>query len=321
MSAGEALKAAIEAAAGGPLRGHLMADAPMASFTWFRTGGPADVLFLPADAADLAAGLAAIPAGVPVTVLGLASNTLVRDGGIEGVVIRLTAKAFAAISVEGREITAGAGAADVRVARAAAEAGLAGLSFLRGIPGAIGGALRMNAGAYGAETADRFVRAEALDRQGRPVRLSRDDMGFSYRRTAAPGDLIFTQATFAGTPGDRDAIQAEMDAITASREATQPVKSRTGGSTFKNPPGESAWKLIDRAGCRGLTIGAAQVSGLHCNFLLNTGGATAADIERLGETVRARVKETSGIDLHWEIRRIGRLPEGAAVSPLPRHQD
>lgn len=319
MSAGEALKAALEAAATRPLRGSLTADAPMASFTWFRTGGPADLLFLPADAEDLATGLAAIPTGVPVTVLGLASNTLVRDGGIAGVVIRLTARAFAAIAIDGTEITAGAGAADVRVARAAAEAGLGGLSFLRGIPGAIGGALRMNAGAYGTETADRFVRAEAVDRQGRTVHLSRDDMGFSYRRTAVPDDLIFTQATFAGTPGDSAQILAEMDAITASREATQPVKSRTGGSTFKNPPGESAWKLIDRAGCRGLTIGAAQVSELHCNFLLNTGGATAADIERLGEAVRARVLETSGIDLQWEIRRIGRLPEDASLSPQPRH--
>lgn len=313
---GQGIIAAMQSAAATPLRGTLTPDAPLAGFTWFRTGGPADVLFVPADEADLAVGLAALPADVPVTVLGLASNVLVRDGGVPGVVIRLSARPFGAITVDGDRVHAGAGAADVKVARAAADASLAGLAFLRGIPGAIGGALRMNAGAYGGEVKDRFVSARALDRKGRLHVLGAGDMGFSYRHTAVPHDFIFTEGTFGGVPGDKAAILAEMDAITASREATQPVKSRTGGSTFKNPPGDKAWRLVDAAGCRGLQVGGAQVSELHCNFLINTGGATAADVERLGETVRARVLAASGVHLEWEIERIGRLPAGLAIEPF-----
>lgn len=286
------------------LRGRLTANAPLAPAIWFRAGGPAQVLFEPADTDDLAYALGALPADLPVTVIGLGSNLIVRDGGVPGLVVRL-GKAFSAISVEGTRIRAGAGAADVKVARATAEAGLGGLSFLRGIPGAIGGALRMNGGAYGGEVKDVLVSCRAVGRDGRVREIAAADMGFTYRHCAVPDDLIFTEALFEGVPGDREAIAAEMDRITASREATQPVKSRTGGSTFKNPDGHKAWQLVDAAGCRGLTLGRAQVSELHTNFLLNLGGATAAEIEGLGEEVRRRVRETSGVELQWEIRRIG----------------
>ncbi|GGF74986.1 UDP-N-acetylenolpyruvoylglucosamine reductase [Azorhizobium oxalatiphilum] len=286
------------------LRGSLKANAPLAGMTWFRVGGPAQVLFEPADEADLAYALAGLPADLPVTVIGLGSNLIVRDGGLPGVVIRL-GRAFSDIAQEGEIITAGAGAADVKVARVAGEAGLAGLAFLRGIPGAIGGALRMNGGAYGGEVKDVLVGARGVDRNGRILDLSLADMGFTYRHSAVPDDVIFTQATFRGTPGDVAEIQAEMARITASREATQPVKSRTGGSTFKNPDGHKAWQLVDAAGCRGLVMGKAQVSELHTNFLINLGGATAAEIEGLGEEVRRRVLETSGVTLEWEIKRIG----------------
>ncbi|OYY13095.1 MAG: UDP-N-acetylenolpyruvoylglucosamine reductase [Rhizobiales bacterium 35-68-8] len=286
------------------LRGRLTANAPLAPAIWFRAGGPAQVLFEPADTDDLAYALGALPADLPVTVVGLGSNLIVRDGGVPGLVVRL-GKAFSAIAVEGTRIRAGAGAADVKVARAAAEAGLGGLSFLRGIPGAIGGALRMNGGAYGGEVKDVLVSCRAVWRDGHVREIAAADMGFTYRHCAVPEDLIFTEALFEGVPGDREAIAAEMDRITASREATQPVKSRTGGSTFKNPDGHKAWQLVDAAGCRGLTLGRAQVSELHTNFLLNLGGATAAEIEGLGEEVRRRVRETSGVELQWEIRRIG----------------
>ncbi len=286
------------------LRGRLLANQPLADLTWFRVGGPAQVLFMPEDESDLAYFLRHLPAEIPVTVIGLGSNLIVRDGGVPGVVIRL-GRGFSDIKVDGATIMAGTGVPDVKVARAAQEAGISGLSFMRGIPGAIGGALRMNGGAYGRETKDVMVSARAVDRKGNIRTLSNADMGFHYRHTDAPEDLIFTQATFAGTPGDRAAIAAEMDKITEAREATQPIKSRTGGSTFKNPPGQKAWQLIDAAGCRGLTIGQAQVSEMHCNFLINLGGATAADIETLGETVRKRVQEASGIALEWEIKRIG----------------
>ena len=287
------------------LHGALQADAPTVQLSWFRTGGPAEVLFTPADADDLALFLAGCPPEVPVLVVGLGSNLLVRDGGVEGVVVRL-GKAFAAVTVEpGGRVRAGAGAADVKVARAAAEAGIDGLTFLRGIPGTIGGALRMNGGAYGGETADVLVEARAIDRRGRPVVLSRDDMRFSYRHCGAPEDLVFTSALFEGRPGDPATILAAMAEITDKRSATQPVNTRTGGSTFKNPPGQKAWELVDRAGCRGLRVGAAQVSELHCNFLVNHGGATAAEIERLGEEVRRRVREASGVELEWEIKRVG----------------
>ncbi|OYX89144.1 MAG: UDP-N-acetylenolpyruvoylglucosamine reductase, partial [Azorhizobium sp. 32-67-21] len=267
------------------------------------------VLFEPADTDDLAYALGALPADLPVTVIGLGSNLIVRDGGVPGLVVRL-GKAFSAISVEGTRIRAGAGAADVKVARAAAEAGLGGLSFLRGIPGAIGGALRMNGGAYGGEVKDVLVSCRAVGRDGHVREIAAADMGFTYRHCAVPEDLIFTEALFEGVPGDREAIAAEMDRITASREATQPVKSRTGGSTFKNPDGHKAWQLVDAAGCRGLTLGRAQVSELHTNFLLNLGGATAAEIEGLGEEVRRRVRETSGVELQWEIKRIGVPADG-----------
>jgi UDP-N-acetylmuramate dehydrogenase len=286
------------------LRGTIEANAPLAPLSWFRTGGPAQILFTPVDEEDLALFLAALPADLPRLVIGLGSNLLVRDGGVPGVVVRL-GKGFGDIAVDGLHIVAGAAAPDVKVARSAAEAGLAGLSFLRGIPGTIGGALRMNGGAYGGETADVFVEAHAIGADGRKHVLRAPEMGFSYRHCAAAPDLVFTRARLRGRPGDREAILAEMQAITEARSSSQPVNTRTGGSTFKNPPGHSAWKLIDAAGCRGLTIGQAQVSPLHTNFLVNLGGASASDIETLGETVRRRVRETSGIELSWEIKRVG----------------
>jgi UDP-N-acetylmuramate dehydrogenase len=287
------------------LRGTLEANAPMAPLSWFRTGGPAEALFTPADEDDLAYFLAYLPADVPVLVVGLGSNLLVRDGGVPGVVIRL-GKPFAEVSVEGgQRIRAGAGAPDVKVASTAAKAGIAGLTFFRGIPGSIGGALRMNGGAYGGETKDVLVEATGLTRTGERVTLANGDMGFTYRHSAVPDHVIFTQATFEGRPGDPATIQAEMNAITEARSSTQPVNTRTGGSTFKNPPGHKAWQVIDAAGCRGLRVGAAQVSELHCNFLINHGGASAADIEALGEEVRRRVREHSGVELEWEIKRVG----------------
>ena len=286
------------------LRGRLLPNQSLAELTWFRVGGLAQVLFMPEDESDLAYFLGALAADVPVTVVGLGSNLIVRDGGVAGVVVRL-GRGFNDVTVDGMRVVAGAAVPDVKVARSAQEAGIAGLAFLRGIPGAVGGALRMNGGAYKGETKDVLVEARAVDRQGRIHTLGNADMHYTYRHCGAPEDFIFTQATFAGTPGDRAAIAAEMDKITESREATQPIKSRTGGSTFKNPPGGKAWQLIDAAGCRGLVVGGAQVSELHCNFLINLGAATAADIETLGETVRKRVKESSGVDLEWEIKRIG----------------
>jgi len=294
-----ALKAKLPA-----LRGRLLANQPLAELTWFRVGGPAQVLFMPEDEEDLAYCLAHLPGDIPVTVIGLGSNLIVRDGGVPGIVIRL-GRGFGEITIEGTRVRAGAAVPDVKVARAAQEAGIAGLSFMRGIPGAVGGALRMNGGAYGRETKDALVEARAVDRAGRIHVLRRADMAYTYRHCGAPDDYIFTQALYEGTPGDPAVIAAEMDKITESREATQPIKSRTGGSTFKNPPGLKAWQLIDAAGCRGLQIGGAQVSQMHCNFLINLGGATAADIETLGETVRQRVEENSGVALEWEIKRIG----------------
>ncbi len=288
------------------LRGRLQANAPLAPFTWFRVGGPAQVLFSPADEADLAIFLAALPAEIPVTVIGLGSNLIVRDGGVPGVVIRLGGKGFGEIEVlPGHKIRAGAAVPDMMLARAAAKAGIAGLEFYRGIPGAIGGALRMNAGAHGGETTDVLVEARGVDRAGAIRVFSHADMGFSYRHSEAPEDVIFTAALFRGRPGDPAAIAAEMDRITAAREASQPIREKTGGSTFANPKPLSAWKVIDAAGCRGLVTGDAQVSEMHCNFLVNRGNATAADIEGLGEEVRRRVREHSGVELRWEIRRIG----------------
>ncbi len=287
------------------LRGRLMPNEPLAPLTWFRVGGPAQVLFLPDDESDLAYFLANLPPEIPVIVIGLGSNLIVRDGGVPGVVIRL-GRGFGVVKVEPPvRIRAGAAVPDVKVSRAAQEAAIAGLAFFRGIPGAIGGALRMNGGAYGRETKDVLIEARGVDRQGRVHVFKNADMHFTYRHCGVPDNVIFTQALFQGERGDARAIAAEMEKITESREATQPIKSRTGGSTFKNPPGHKAWQLIDAAGCRGLRIGDAQVSEMHCNFLINLGGATAADIETLGETVRKRVKENSGVELEWEIKRIG----------------
>ena len=287
------------------LRGTLEADVPLAPLTWFRCGGPAEVLFTPVDEDDLALFMERCPSGVPATVIGAGSNLLVRDGGLAGVVVRL-GKAFASLQVEGEAISAGAAVPDVKLASAAAQAELGGLAFLRGIPGQVGGALRMNGGAYGSELADVLVSARGVARDGTARDYTASEMGFTYRHCGVPPDVIFTQACLRGRSGDPEAIRAEMSAITAARAATQPVNTRTGGSTFKNPPGAKAWELVDRAGCRGLVHGDAQVSPLHTNFLVNRGAATAAEIEALGELVRARVLESSGVALEWEIARIGR---------------
>jgi UDP-N-acetylmuramate dehydrogenase len=286
------------------LAGRLVANQPLADVTWFRVGGPAQALFMPASEDDLAYFLGRLPPDMAVQVIGLGSNLIVRDGGVPGVTIRL-GRGFNEVTVDGARVHAGAAVPDVKVARAAADAGIAGLAFYRGVPGAVGGALRMNAGAYGGETRDVLVYATGVTRGGDLVTYTNTEMGFSYRHCGVPDDVIFTTALFEGRPGDKAAIAAEMDKITEAREATQPIKSRTGGSTFKNPPGHKAWQLIDAAGCRGLTVGGAQVSELHCNFLINLGTATAKDIETLGETVRARVKAASGVELEWEIKRIG----------------
>jgi UDP-N-acetylmuramate dehydrogenase len=292
------------AAAMPKLRGRMLASQPLADITWFRVGGPAQVLFSPADESDLAYFLAHLSSDVPVTAVGLGSNLLVRDGGVPGVVIRL-GRGFNEIAIEGNHVRAGTAVPDVKIARAAADAGLAGLSFYRGVPGAIGGALRMNAGAYGRETTDVLIEARAIDRKGKVHVLKHAEMGFAYRNSSTPEDFIFTQATFQAEPGDPKTILADMEKITEARESTQPIKSRTGGSTFKNPPDKKAWQLIDAAGCRGLVVGDAQVSDMHCNFLINRGSASAADIEQLGEEVRKRVKKNSGVELEWEIKRIG----------------
>jgi UDP-N-acetylmuramate dehydrogenase len=287
------------------LRGRTQAEAPLKDFTWFRAGGPAELFYSPADEADLAYFLKHTPADVPVTVIGLGSNLLVRDGGIEGVVIRL-GRGFGEIRIEdGYRLRAGTAVPDVKVARAAADAGISGLSFYRGIPGCVGGALRMNGGAHGRETKEVLVEARAVDRKGGVHVLPVAELHYAYRHCGAPEDYIFTEALFQGEPGEPAAILAEMDGIAAYREEVQPIKSRTGGSTFKNPPGHKAWQLIDAAGCRGLAVGDAKVSEMHCNFLINEGNATGADLETLGETVRARVKATSGVELEWEIKRLG----------------
>jgi UDP-N-acetylmuramate dehydrogenase len=294
------------------VRGRITENAPLGPLTWFHAGGAADVLFRPADVEDLAAFLAAKPADVPVTVMGVASNLLVRDGGIEGVVIRL-GRGFIDVTTEGTIVAAGAGALDLNVALACGLDGVAGLEFMCGIPGTIGGGLRMNAGAYGREFKDVLLSAEALDASGRKHELTPAQMGLSYRHCGVPEDWIFIGARFQGERGDRDAIGRRMSEIQAAREATQPIRARTGGSTFANPSGRKAWELIDAAGCRGLKRGGAMVSEQHANFLINTGNASAAEIEALGEEVRQRVLATSGVTLEWEIRRIGRaLPERGA---------
>lgn len=290
------------------LRGKLVRDAELAPFTWFRVGGKAELLFLPADHNDLADFLKALPAEVPLTVLGVGSNVIVRDGGIAGAVVRLMGKAFAYIGLdEDGHIVADAGVLDAMVAKFAAKSGLAGLEFYAGIPGTIGGALTMNAGCYGRETKDVLVRAWGYTRQGEMRILSNRDFGYTYRHSEVPeGSMIWVQATFEGQPDDPDPIAARIEEITSRREATQPIREKTGGSTFKNPPGHSSWKLVDEAGWRGKLFGGAKFSELHSNFMINTGDATAADLEGLGEAVRADVKEKLGVQLDWEIKRIGR---------------
>ena len=288
-----------------PVRGRLMPNAPLADLTWFKTGGPAEVLFLPADETDLADFLKNTSRDINVYVIGVGSNLLVRDGGMPGVVIRL-GKGFNDIALAGpNQIRAGTAALDMRVAQFALSHSIDSLTFLIGIPGTIGGALRMNGGAHGGETTDVLLEARAVDREGNIKVLQHSDMNYTYRHCGAPEDLIFTEALFQGTPGDAGAIKAKMDAHVEHRVNAQPIKSRTGGSTFKNPPNNKSWQLIDKAGMRGFAVGPAKVSEMHCNFLINEGGATAAQIEELGETVRAKVKENSGIDLEWEIKRIG----------------
>jgi UDP-N-acetylmuramate dehydrogenase len=294
-----------------PVRGSLEANGSLADFIWFRTGGPAEWIFRPADVEDLASFLKALPADTPVLAVGVGSNLIVRDGGVPGVVVRLPKK-LAKVSVDGDLVRAGGAAMGITVASAARDAGLAGMEFLRGIPGTVGGAVRMNAGAYGRDTSDILVEATVVMRDGTVETWPAERFGFTYRHSSLPDGFVVVEALLRGTPGDKTAITAEMDRIAAEREASQPLRSRTGGSTFKNPAGAKAWELVDRAGCRGLMVGKAQVSEKHTNFLINTGGATGADIESLGEEVRRRVKETSGVDLEWEIERIGRPATGCS---------
>jgi len=288
-----------------PVRGRLRRDLPLAPRTWLRVGGPARWWFTPADEDELAAVLAARPPELPVIPLGVASNVLIRDGGLDALVVRLTGP-LAGVAVVDGLLVAGGGASDRRVARVAAAAGLSGLEFMVGIPGTIGGAVRMNAGAFGGETADRLVWVEAMDPEGRRHRLSRDELGLAYRHSDLPEGWIVLRAAFRPVAGDPLAIRRHMEAIRAERARSQPLHVATGGSTFKNPPGAKAWRLVDRAGCRGLRLGRAMVSEKHCNFLINLGGATAAELEALGETVRRRVYATSGVWLEWEILRMGR---------------
>jgi UDP-N-acetylmuramate dehydrogenase len=304
------------------LRGRLMPDSPMDRVTWFRTGGPAELLFQPADEDDLADFFTMLPADVPVTIVGIGSNLLVRDGGIEGVVVRLSAKGFGqAKTISPTAIEAGAMTPDKTVAAVALEAGIGGFHFYHGIPGSIGGALRMNAGANGVETVNRVVTVHGINRAGEKVTISNAGMGYTYRHSDAPEDIVFTRAVFEGEPAEKAEIRRLMDEVQHHRETVQPIREKTGGSTFKNPRGPqgeqlSAWKEIDAAGCRGLMIGGAQMSPMHCNFMINTGSATGYDLEHLGETVRARVLENSGIRLEWEIKRLGRFQPGKAVEPF-----
>ena len=287
------------------LRGRLLANQSLAELTWFRVGGPAQLLFAPADEDDLAYFLTHLPREIAVMVVGVGSNLIVRDGGILGAVIRLGPRAFGATAAEGDIVSAGAAALDKRVAEAAAAASIGGLEFFFGIPGTVGGALRMNAGANGSETRDVLIEAVGIGRDGSRHNFSNAEMKFVYRNSGVDSSIIFTSARFRGRIAAAEEIRARMNEVQNHREAAQPIREKTGGSTFQNPPGHSAWKLIDAAGCRGLRVGGAQVSEMHCNFLINTGNATGHDIETLGETVRARVKENCGIELHWEIKRIG----------------
>ncbi|WP_280994400.1 UDP-N-acetylmuramate dehydrogenase [Ochrobactrum sp. 19YEA23] len=313
MESGETLLKKLDGKLSG-LRGRLTPDTGMDKITWFRAGGPAQVLFQPADEEDLSNFLKAVPEEIPILVVGIGSNLLVRDGGVPGFVVRLSAKGFGEVErVSETQLRAGTATPDKRVAAAALEAGLSGFHFYHGIPGGIGGALRMNAGANGVETCERVVEVRALDRKGELHVLSNADMGYAYRHSSASPELIFTSALFEGVPGDRADIQRAMDEVQHHRETVQPVREKTGGSTFKNPEGTSAWKEIDKAGCRGLRVGGAQMSEMHCNFMINTGTATGQDLETLGETVRAKVFANSGIRLHWEIKRLGLFRDGERV--------
>ncbi len=296
------------------VRGRMTPDFMLDRITWFRVGGPADMLFQPADERDLALFLQKLPEDIPVTVIGIGSNLLVRDGGVEGVVIKLSAKGFGAVEAIGNnQIRAGAAAQDKRVAKVARDAGLDGFAFYHGIPGAIGGALRMNAGANGEETTNRVVEVAAIDRAGNRHILSHHDMGYSYRHSGAPKDLIFTSVIFEGVPADPATIDEKMQAVQDHRETTQPIREKTGGSTFKNPPGHSSWKLIDEAGLRGVMVGGAQISPMHCNFMINKDNASAHDLEQLGEMVRERVFAHSGIELQWELKRLGNFLENREI--------
>ena len=300
----------------GKVRGRLAENEPLAPVTWLRVGGPADLLFMPADEDDLADFMRALPQEVPVTVIGTGSNLLVRDGGVAGAVVRLSARGFGQAEREGEvRLRAGTATPDRRLAAAALDAGLDGFAFYHGIPGAVGGALRMNAGANGDETTQRVVSVRGVDRGGNVREFTHAQMGYSYRHSSAPDDVIFTSALFEGTPADAATIREKMDAVQHHRETVQPVKEKTGGSTFKNPPGHSAWKLVDEAGLRGFRVGGAQMSEMHCNFMINAADATAHDLEQLGETVRERVHAHSGVLLEWEVKRLGRFGETGVVEP------
>ena len=299
------------------IRGRLIPNQLLSAVTWFRVGGPAQLMFQPADEADLAVFLKALPEDVPVTVVGLGSNLLVRDGGLEGVVIRLPIRGFGQVEyLGGHKLRAGASVPDKKLAEEAAKTGSGGFAFYTGIPGAVGGALRMNAGAHGSETKDRVVNVNAVTRSGDILTLSNEDMGYAYRHSSAPKDLIFTSAVFEGFSQSEDEIRAEMAEVVAHREKAQPIREKTGGSTFKNPEGNSAWRVVDAAGCRGLQIGGAKMSDLHCNFMLNVADASAYDLELLGETVRARALKVAGVRLDWEIKRLGIFINGAEVAPF-----
>ncbi len=299
------------------IRGALVPGFALGDTSWFRVGGNAELYYQPADAEDLSTFLKRLPEEVPVTLVGLGSNLLVREGGVPGVTIRLSQKGFGGVKpISDTRLEVGAAIADKMVARAALDAGIDGFAFYFGIPGGIGGALRMNAGANGGETRARVITVTAMNRAGEIVTLTNEEMGYAYRHSSAPAELIFLSTVMEGSVGDKEAIKAQMDAVTEHRETAQPIRSKTGGSTFKNPPGHSAWKLVDAAGCRGLVVGGAHVSQMHCNFLINEGDATSYDIELLGETVRNRVLATSGIRLDWEIKRFGTFAEGRAIEPF-----
>lgn len=298
----------------GGVKGKLVHNQNLSDITWFRIGGPAQLFFMPADETDLIYFISHLPAEIKVTIVGLGSNLLIRDGGLDGVVIRLPVRGFAQVEVlPNHRARVGAAMPDIRFAQSMAKEGLDGFTFYRGIPGGIGGALYMNAGCYGTETKDRMLSLRGVTRQGEVIELTNEELGYKYRKSHAPEGVIFTSAIYQGFEGDREELKARMDKITTTREDSQPTKHKTGGSTFKNPEGQSSWKLIDAAGCRGLQIGNAQVSEKHCNFLLNLGGASSHDVELLGETVRNRVRENSGVNLVWEIRRMGHFSPGHDV--------